>query len=70
MNQEDDSFKSQYILEKLSSIDKEFKYNITHHSNNKVTGIVLIISNMRDNFERFGNYLFIHVIRSSVCNAK
>ena len=70
MNQEDDSFKSQYILEKLSSIDKEFIYNITHHSNNKVTGIVLIISNMRDNFERFGNYLFIHVIRSSVCNAK
>ena len=25
---------------------------------------------MRDNFERFGNYLFTNAMRSSVCNTK
>ena len=29
-----------------------------------------MISYMRDNFERFNNYLFIDVMRSSVCDAK
>ena len=27
-------------------------------------------SYMRDNFERFGNYISIDVIHSSICNAK
>ena len=62
--------KSQCILEKLASIGKGFTYNIPHDSNNKVTGIVWMASYMRDNFEHFGNYLFIVVMRSSVCNAK
>ena len=70
MNREDVSFKSQYILEKLASIDKGFICNITHDSNNKLTGTVYIISYTRDNFERFGNYFSIDVMKSSVCIAK
>ena len=54
----------------VSHIDKGFSFNITHHLNNKVTGIVWTISYMRDNFERFGNYLSIDVMISSVTNAK
>ena len=70
MNRNDVSFKSQYVLEKLGHIDKGFTFNITHDLNNKVTGIVWMTSYMRDNFERFGNYLYIDVMRSSVSNAK
>ena len=40
MNNEDVSFKSQYILERLSSFDEWFTYNITCDSNNKVNDIV------------------------------
>ena len=68
MNRDDVSFKIQYILEKLAHIDKGFTFNITHDLNNKVTGIVWMTSYMRDNFERFGNYLSIDVMRSSVSN--
>ena len=32
--------KSQYILKEISKIDSEFTYNITHDTNNEVTGIV------------------------------
>ena len=70
MNRDDFLFKIHYFLENLALIDKGFTYNITHDSNNEVTGIVWMTSYMRDNFERFGNYLSIDVIRSSVCNAK
>ena len=63
MNQNDVSFKSYSILKKLASIDKGFTYNITHYSNNKITDIVWMTSYMRDNFERFGNYLSINVMR-------
>ena len=59
MNRDDVLFKSQYILEKLVHIDKWFTFNITHDLNNKVTGIVWMKSYIRDNFERFGNYLSI-----------
>ena len=69
-NQEVAFFKSQCILEALSFVDQGFIYNITHDSNNDVTRIVWMTSYMRDNFERFGNYLSIDVIRSSVCSAK
>ena len=65
-NRDDVSFKSQYFLEKLAHIDKDFTFNITHDLNNKVTGIVWT----RDNFERFGNSLSIDVMRSSVSNSK
>ena len=70
MNRKDVSFKSQYMLGNLASIDKGFTYNITHDSNNKLTGTVYIISYTRDNFERFGNYFSIDVMKSSVCIAK
>ena len=50
MNHDDVSFKSQYILKKLAHIDKGFTFNITHDLNNKVTGIVWMISYLRDNF--------------------
>ena len=39
MNQEDDGFKSQFIFEKLSFINKGFTYNITYNSENEVIGI-------------------------------
>ena len=70
MNRDEVMFRSQYILERLAHIDNGFTYNITHDSNNEVTGIVWMTSYMRDNFERFGNYLSIDVMRSSVCNTK
>ena len=70
MNRDEVTFKSQYILERLAHIDNGFTYNITHDSNNEVTGIVWMTSYMRDNFERFDNYLSIDVMRSSICNTK
>ena len=70
VNREDVLFKSQYMLEKSASINKGFTYNTTHDSNNKLTGTVYIISYTRDNFERFGNYFSIDVMKSSVCIAK
>ena len=70
MNSDDVSFKSQYILEKLANINKGFAFNIHHDLNNKVIGIVWMTSHMRDNFERFGKYLSIDIMRSSVSNAK
>ena len=70
MSQYDFSFESQYSLERSASIDKRFAYNITHYSNNKVTGIVWMTSYTRDNFELFGKYLSIDEMRSSICNAK
>ena len=70
MNRDDVSFKSQYILEKLAHIDNGFTFDITYDLNNKVTGIVWMTSYMRDNFECFGNYLSIDVMRSSISNAK
>ena len=70
MNRDDVSFKSQYILEKLVHIDKGFTFITIRDLNNKVTGIVWMTSYMKDNFERFRNYLFIDVMRSSVSNAK
>ena len=70
MSQENFAFKSQFILENSSSINKGFNYNITYDSDNKVTGIGWMISYLRDNFERFGKHLPIDVMRSSLCNAK
>ena len=69
-NQKFVSFKSQYILETLSFVGKDFTSNITHESNNDATGIASMTSYMTDNFERFGNYLSIDIMRSSVYNAK
>ena len=69
MNCDDILFKSQYILDKLAHIDKGFTFNITHDLNNKVTGIVWMTSYMRDNFERFDNYLSIDVMKSSISNS-
>ena len=40
MNQEDITFKSQYILQSLVTIDSDFIYHITHDSVNNITGIV------------------------------
>ena len=68
INRDDISFKSQYILEKLAHIDKDFTFNMTHDLNNKVTGIVWMTSYMRDTFERFGNYVSIDVMSSYVSN--
>ena len=69
MNRDDVSFKSQYILEKLDYIDKDFTFNITHDLNIKVlTGIDWMTSYMRNNVERFGNYLSINAMRSYISN--
>ena len=70
MNTEEITFKSQYILQSLAKIDPGFTYNITHDSDNNVTGIIWMTSYMRDNFETFGNKIFIVVMKSQVCNAK
>ena len=70
MNQDEISFKSQFILESLAKKDPGFTFNLAHDSDNKVTGIVLMTSYMRDNFERFGDYISSDVMHSSICNAK
>ena len=57
MNQDDISFKSQFILESLAKKDIGFTFNSAHNSDNKVTGIVWMTSYMRDTFVRFGNYI-------------
>ena len=40
MNKEEITFKSQYLLQSLAKTDPGFTYNITHDSDNNVTGIV------------------------------
>ena len=70
MNKEEITFKSQFILQSLAKTDPGFTHNITHDSDNNVTGIVWMTSYMRDNFERFGNNICIDVMKSQVCNAK
>ena len=70
MYQNDIIFKSRYILESLASKDPEFVFNLAHDNDNKVTDIVWTTSYIRDNFERFGNYILIDIMHSCVCNAK
>ena len=70
VNQDEISFKNQFILESLVKKDPGFTFNLAYDSNNKVTGIVWMTSYMRDNFERFGDYISIDVMHSSICNAK
>ena len=70
MNQDEISFKSQFILESLAKKDSGFTFNVSHDSDNKVTGIVWMTSCMLDNFEIFGDYISIDVMHSSICNTK
>ena len=70
MYQEDITFKIQYILQSLATIDTGFTYNITHDSDNNVTGIFWITSYIRESFEWFGNNISIGVMKTQVCNAK
>ena len=58
------------MLESLAKKYQGFTFNLAHDSNNKVTDIVWITSYMRDNFERFGNYISIDILHSSTYNAK
>ena len=69
MNNEEITFKSQYILQYIVKIDPGFIYSITHDCDNNVTGIVWMTSYMRDAFIRFGNHISIDVMISQVCNA-
>ena len=70
MNQDKIIFKSQFILESLAKKDPVFNFNLAHDSDNKVTSIIWMTFYMRDNFERFGDYISINVMYSSICNAK
>ena len=70
MNKDEITFKSQYMVQSLAKIGPGFTYNITHDADNNVTGIVWMISYMRDNFERFGNNISVDVMKSQLCNAK
>ena len=65
MNQDAVSFKSQFVLESLTKKDPGFTLNLAHDSNNKLPLIVWMTSYMRDNFERFGNYISIEIMHSS-----
>ena len=69
MNQDEISFKNQFKLESLAKKDPGFTFNLTHDSDNKVNGIVWMTSYMRNNFERFGDYISIDVMHSFICNA-
>ena len=70
MNKEKITFKSRYILQSLATINPGFTYNITHDSDNNVTGVVWMTFYMCDNFKRFGSNISIDVMKSQVCNAK
>ena len=70
MNNEQISFKSQYILENFTSIDPVFSYYVTHYDNNDVTRIVWVASYVQDNFEWFGIFISGNVIHSSIYDAK
>ena len=70
MNQDDIIFNSRYILESLASMDPGFIFNLAHNNDNNITGIVWMTSYMRDNFERFDNYISIDIMYSSIRNAK
>ena len=70
MNQDEISFKSHFILESLATKDPCLTLNLAHDSDNKLTSIVWMTSYMCDNFERFGDYISIDVMHSSICNAK
>ena len=70
MNQHDILFKSQYILESLASNNLGFTVNLVHDNDNNVPGMVWITSYIHDNFERFGNYIFIDRIHSSIFHTK
>ena len=56
------------MLQSSAKIDPRLTYNITHDSDNNVTGIVWMMSYIRENFERFGNSITIDVMKSQVCN--
>ena len=56
------------MLQSSAKIDPRFTYNITHDSDNNVTGIVWMMSYMSDFFERFDNSISIDVMKSQVCN--
>ena len=50
--------------------DNRFTLNLAHNNDNNVTDDVCIDSFVCDNFKRFGNYLYIDVMHSSLCNTK
>ena len=55
MNQDEISFKSQFILESLVKKDPGFTFNLAHDSDNKVTGIVWMICTCVIISKDFGN---------------
>ena len=57
-------------MQSLAKTDPGLTYNITHDSDNNVTGIVWMTSYMQNNFERFCNKISIDVMKSQVCNTK
>ena len=67
MNQDEISFKSQFILESLAKKNPGLTFNLAHDSDNKVTGIVWMTSYMRDDFERSFDYISIDVMHSYIC---
>ena len=69
INKEDTTFKSQYILQSLAKIDPGCTNNMTHDSDNNVTGIVWMTSYMFENFESVGKNISIDIMKSQVCNA-
>ena len=54
----------------MATSDPGFTFNLAHNNDNKVLGIVLMTSYMRDDFERFDNHISIDIVYSSVWNAK
>ena len=70
MNQDKTLFNSQYILGSLASTSPSFVFDLARDNDYNIIGIVWMISYMHDNFERFGDYILINVMHSSLCNAK
>lgn len=58
------------MLEFLASTNPGFTFNLAHDNDNNVTGIIWMTSYTCDNIERFGNYLSIDIIHSSIFNTK
>jgi hypothetical protein len=47
------------ILEQMTLLNAGFKYQMFQGSNGKITGCIWQTAVMRDNFERFGNFVCV-----------
>ena len=63
LNDDKSHFKLFAYLDRLSSIDRGFTYNISTDSEGNMTGFCWMTSTMRSHFERYHNCIFLDTMR-------